>query len=87
MNRAGICPALGLLVLELVQFREDLDGDPDVIILEALEGEGVVEEHIGIQHEVLYSCGRRRRLPARVAVYHGPGPGPSGAGVPGRAGA
>jgi hypothetical protein len=53
MDGAGICAALGLLVLEFIELGEDLHGDPDMVFLETLEGEGIVEEDVGIEDEVL----------------------------------
>ena len=57
MDGAGIGSALGLLVLEFIELREDFHGDPDVVFLETLEGEGIVEEDVGIEDEVLDGCG------------------------------
>ena len=72
----ALAPALGLLVLELVEFGEDLHRNPDVIILETLEGKRVVKQDVGIQDEVLHPGLRRRGRRARR--------GAGGAALPGR---
>ena len=69
MHGAGIGPALGLLVLEFVELGQDLDRDPDVVILEALEGKRVVEQDVGIQDEILYTRARRSGICARAARF------------------
>ena len=57
MDGAGIGAALGLLVLEFIELGEDLHGDPDMVFLETLEGEGIVEEDVGIEDEVFDADG------------------------------
>ena len=54
MDGARIRAALALLILEAVQFTEDLDGDEEVVVVEAVESVRVVQEDVGIEYEVLH---------------------------------
>ena len=53
VDGTGVGPALGLLVLEAVEFTEDFDGNEDVVVLEAVQAVRVMQEHIGVEDEVL----------------------------------
>ncbi len=48
----GIRAALGLLGLELVEFRQHIDRDAQVVFLEAFKRGRVVQQHVGVQHVV-----------------------------------
>jgi hypothetical protein len=58
MDGAGAGAALGLLVLEFVEFAEDFEGDAEVIIAETVKAVRVVQEYVGIEDEVLPDRGR-----------------------------
>ena len=59
VDGAGVGAPLGLLVLEPVEFGEDLDGDEEMVVVEAVEAVRVVQEDVGIEHEVLHLSGVR----------------------------
>ena len=59
VDGAGIRAALGLLVLEAVQLAENLNGDEEVVVVELVEAMRVVQEDVGIEHEVLHLTGNR----------------------------
>ena len=54
MDRAGVGTALGLLVLESVEFAQHLDGDVEVVVFETVQAVRVVQKDVGIEHEVLH---------------------------------
>lgn len=49
---AGIGSSGCVLRFESVEFLEDFDGNPDVIVLEVQHRERVMDEDIGIEHEI-----------------------------------
>jgi hypothetical protein len=53
MDAAGAGTALGLLVLELVQFAEHLERDADVVVAESVETVRIVKEDIRVEDEIL----------------------------------
>ncbi len=57
MDAAGIATAFGLLVLELVEFAQDLQRNADVVVREAIEAIGIVKEDIRVEDEVLSDRG------------------------------
>jgi hypothetical protein len=57
MDAAGAGTALGLLVLELVQFAEHLERDADVVVAESVETVRIVEEDVGVEDEILTDGG------------------------------
>ena len=59
VDGACVRSALGLLVLEPVEFGEDLDGNEEMVVVEAVEAVRVVQEDVGIEHEVLHLSGGR----------------------------
>ena len=48
-NRARVLAQFGGLALETVNFLDDFDGDQDVVVREAEQGIGVVEEDVGVE--------------------------------------
>ena len=70
MPATGIGAALGLFILEAVQFREDVDRDANMIVFEAAQAPRVVQQNVGIENEVFAKSGRSDetevlRLPLR----------------------
>lgn len=57
MNLSGVGASGCVFRLKSVEFLEDLDGDPDVIVLEVEHGEWVVNEDIRIEDKVFDSGG------------------------------
>ena len=53
MHGPRIRSTLGLLVLEFVQLRQDIDRNPDMIVVEPLDAVRVVEQNIGVEDEIL----------------------------------
>ena len=53
VHGACIGSAFRLLVLKAVEFAQDLHGYKEMVVFEAVKAVGVVQEHIGIEHEVL----------------------------------
>ena len=54
MNAAGVGSALGLLGLEFIELGEHIDKDAEVVFLEPLQGRGVVQEDVGVEHVVFH---------------------------------
>jgi hypothetical protein len=53
-NRPRVLAALGGFAFEAVDFFDDFDREQDVIVLEAEEGVGVVEENVGVENVILH---------------------------------
>ena len=53
VDRACIGSAFALFVLESVQFPKNLDGDDEMVVLEALEALRIMQEDIGVDDEIL----------------------------------
>ena len=62
MDLAGIGPAFTLFPLELVELGNDIDGNAEMIVFEPVETTGIVQEHVGVEDEILNLV--RRRLQA-----------------------
>ena len=65
MHPAGVRAALGLLGLELVQLRQHIHRDAQVVFLEALQRRRIMQQHVGVQHVVLDHLGRGREAEIR----------------------
>ena len=52
VHAARVGPALGLLGLELVELRQHIHRNAQVVFLKALERCRIVQQHIGIEHIV-----------------------------------
>ena len=48
-----IRPTLALLVLKIIQLREHLDRDENMVVLKPVQAMRVVQQHIRIEHEIL----------------------------------
>ena len=69
MHRAGVGAAFGLLVLEFIELAQDIDGNPDVVLREALDAGRVVQEDIRVE-DVIFPGGG---MPARLRWLFLPG--------------
>ena len=70
VNFAGVRPSRGVFGFEAVEFLEDFDGNPDVVVLEMKHGEGVVDQDVRIEDEIFDSGGSSHGL---VEFAHGVG--------------
>lgn len=52
MDGPGAGTALGLLVLELIEFTQYFERDTNVIVPETIKAVGIVQQHIGIEDEI-----------------------------------
>ena len=52
---SGILAELGRFALEPVDFLDDFNGNEDVIVFEAEDGVGVVEEDVGVEYVIFHS--------------------------------
>ena len=62
MDFPGIGAASGVFRLKPVEFFEDFDGNPDVVVLEMKHGEGVVNQDVRIEDEIFDSGGSSHGL-------------------------
>jgi len=56
MNRSCVRTTLGLFVLEFIQFAQDIDWDPNVVVCEPVNRVWIVQQYIGIKNVVLDVC-------------------------------
>ena len=57
---AGVAAQRREVALEVVDLLDDVDRDDDVVVAEAEDAAGVVEEDVGVEDEVLFQAGRLR---------------------------
>jgi hypothetical protein len=59
VDATGICSTFVLFVFEVIELRENLHGNENVVVLKSIEAMRVVQENVRIENKVLcYSDGR-----------------------------
>ena len=53
MDGAGVCAAFRLLIFEFIEFRQHIDRNPYVIVVEPVDAVRVMKQDICIEDEVL----------------------------------
>src|SRR4029079_6363087 len=68
---ARVAPQLALVALELVDLLDDVDGNDDVVVVEAEQRPRIVQQDVGVEDEVLFhrlAGGFPRARPRDAAV-------------------
>ena len=56
MHRSGVCSPFSLFVLEFIEFAQNIDRNPDMVIRESINRVGVMQQNVGIKNVVLDAC-------------------------------
>lgn len=68
VDAAGIGAAFGLFTFKAVEFGKDIGGDAEVVVFEAIEAAGLVEEDVGVEDVVFSFAGGRFEAEAFKSV-------------------
>ena len=67
-------PALGRLLLELVDLFEDEDRDDDFVVRELEDRAGIVDQDVGVEDEMFHCSGGPRRVDLAISALDLPWP-------------
>ena len=65
-NLTGVASLLGWIALEPVDLLDHLDRDQDVVVFKAGQGGGIVQQHVGVEHEGFAHAGQGDRYGAKL---------------------